>query len=81
MRSVANFSIFTESKTVKTTALNHCVDCITLSSPAASPSLSWRAAEARFHSWRKLESGHKYFFIHSCESLEYELSFLELGKL
>jgi len=36
-----------------------------LSSPAASPSLSWRAAEARFYSWRNLDRRHKHLFIHT----------------
>lgn len=57
--------MLTNKNSQSTTALNHCVDCILLSSPAASPRVSWRAAEARFYSWRKLLSGHKYFFIHT----------------
>ena len=36
-----------------------------VSSPAASPRVSRRAAEARYQSWRKLENGHKHFFIHT----------------
>ena len=59
-----------------TTALNHCVDCNCLSSPAASPSVSWRAAEARFYSWRTLESGHKHFFIHTRAILAIGISFV-----
>jgi len=46
-----------------------------LSSPAASPSIDWRAAEARFYSWRKLESKHKHLFIHTRAILAIEISF------
>jgi hypothetical protein len=51
---------------------------IVLSSPAASPSISWRAAEARYQSWRKLENGHKYFFIHTRAVLAIERLLLEV---
>ena len=55
-----------QTKTVKAQQLwTTVLTAIDLSSPAASPSMSWRAAEARFYSWRTLESRHKYFFIHT----------------
>ena len=51
-----------------------------VSSPAASPSVSWRAAEARFYSWRKLENGHKHFFIHTRASLVIRFSLVRVGR-
>ena len=55
-----------QTKTVKAQQLwTTVLTAFALSSPAASPRSSWRAAEARFYSWRKLLSGHKHFFIHT----------------
>src|SRR5215207_3891367 len=75
------FQILANKNSQSTTALNHCVDCNCLSSPAASPSVRWRAAEARFYSWRKLENRHKYFFIHTRASLAIRFSFLILDAI
>lgn len=71
--------MLTNKNSQSTTALNHCVDCILLSSPAASPRVSWRAAEARFYSWRKLLSGHKYFFIHTRASRSDRILLFNIG--
>lgn len=71
--------MLTNKNSQSTTALNHCVDCILLSSPAASPRVSWRAAEARFYSWRRLLSGHKYFFIHTRASRSDRILLFKVG--
>ena len=81
LESLTPILIFANKNSQSTTALNHCVDCNCLSSPAASPSVSWRAAEARFYSWRKLEREHKYFFIHTRASLAIRISLLELNAI
>jgi len=72
-------TLFRQIKTAKAQQLlTSCVDCACLSSPAVSPSLYWRTAEARYYSWRKLESGHKYFFIQTRANLGIRISFLKL---
>jgi len=52
-----------------------------VSSPAASPSVNWRAAEARYQSWQKLEKGHKHFFMHTRASLAIRFSLVELDVI
>jgi hypothetical protein len=68
--------LFLQTKTVKTQQrLTTVLTAIALSSPAASPGIIWRAAEARYQSWQTLENGHKHFFIHTRASLVIRFSF------